>query len=63
MIKCRCSKCSCLNDIKEFGHGYEEENALVAAKHEKDVGKVESIISEICQDCIRGQHQGEPKNQ
>ena len=62
MKKCQCTKCSCPNEVKEFGHRYEEENALVEAEHNKDVEKVESIISEICQYCVQGQHQGDPKN-
>ncbi len=62
MRKCQCSKCFCSNEVKEFGHRFEEENALVEAEYNKDTDKIESIVSEICQDCVRGQHGGQPKN-
>ena len=56
MKKCKCDKCNCPNEIKEFGHRYEEENAIVEAEFQKDVDKVESIIKEICDSCEKGQH-------
>ena len=62
MIKCQCPKCSCPNKVKEFGHRYEEENALAEAEYNKDADKIKSIISEICQDCVKGQHNGKPKD-
>ena len=34
---CQCNKCNCPNKIKEFGHRYEEENAIVKAEFEHDV--------------------------
>ena len=49
MKKCQCDKCDCPNEIKEFGHRYEEENAIVEAEFQKDADKVESIIKEICE--------------
>lgn len=61
MKKCQCLKCNCPNEIKEFGHRYEEENAIVEAEFENDVDKAEAIIKEICNSCERGQHQGSPK--
>ena len=61
MKKCQCNKCNCSNQIKEFGHRYEEENAIAEAKFQKDVDKVESIIKEICEFCEIGQHQDQPK--
>ena len=54
--------CDCPNKIKEFGHRFEEENAIVEAKFEKDADKVESIINEICESCEKGQHQGQPNS-
>ncbi len=61
MKGCQCNKCNCPNQIKEFGHRYEEENAIVKAEFEHDVDKVESIIQDICDWCEKGQHQGSPK--
>ena len=60
MKKCQCKKCQCTNTISEFGHRYEEENAIVQAEFEHDTDKVESIIGEICSFCEKGQHQGQP---
>lgn len=60
MKKCQCSKCDCPNEVREFGHRYEEENAIVEAEFENDADKVESIIKEICNSCEEGQHQGQP---
>lgn len=60
--KCQCEKCNCTNEISEFGHRYEEENAIVQAEYEHDVDKVESLIEEICISCEKGQHQGDPRN-
>ena len=54
--------CDCPNEIKEFGHRYEEENAIVEAEFKHDADKVESIIEEICESCEKGQHQGPPKS-
>ena len=62
MKKCHCEKCDCPNEVSEFGHRYEEENAIVKAEFEHDVEKAKSIIQEICISCERGQHQGNPKN-
>ena len=56
MKTCQCTKCSCSNQIKEFGHRYEEENAIVEAEFNRDVEKVESIIEELCEYCAKGQH-------
>lgn len=63
MKKCNCDKCKCPNEVSEFGHRYEEENAIVEAEHQKDIDKVESIIREICESCEKGQHQGQPLTQ
>jgi len=52
--------CDCPNEVKEFGHRFEEENAIVEAEFEKDADKVESIINNICELCEKGQHQGQP---
>ena len=41
MKKCQCTKCQCSNEIKEFGQRYEEENAIVKDKFNKDVDNVE----------------------
>ncbi len=60
MEKCSCKKCDCPNKIGHFGHRFEEENAIVEAEFNKDVDKVESIISEVCKECVRGQHPGNP---
>ncbi len=62
MKKCQCNKCDCPNEIKEFGHRYEEENVIVEAQYQKDANKVESIIKEICEYCERGQHKGQPSS-
>ena len=62
MKTCQCSKCQCTNRVKEFGHRYEEENAIVEAEFEHDADKVESIIQEICSLCEKGQHPGIPKS-
>ena len=62
MQKCQCQKCSCLNQVSEFGHRYEEANALVKAEQNKDVEGVKSIMSGICKECVIGRHQGQPKN-
>jgi cytochrome c5 len=61
MKKCKCTKCHCPNEIKEFGHRYEEENAIAQAEFNKDEDKVESIVEEVCQSCATGQHSGQPK--
>ena len=53
--------CTCPNEIPEFGHRYEEENAIVEAEFEHDADKVDSIIAEICDSCEKGQHQGPPR--
>ena len=58
---CQCNKCNCPNKIKEFGHRYEEENAIVKAEFEHDVDRAESIIQDICEWCEKGQHHGPPK--
>ncbi|MDH3276511.1 MAG: hypothetical protein OEL77_04215 [Nitrosopumilus sp.] len=63
MKKCLCKKCECTNEIKEFGHRYEEENAIVQAEFEHDVDKVASMIQEICSLCEKGQHQGKSRSQ
>ena len=60
--KCKCIKCDCSNEIREFGHRYEKENAIVEAEFENDADKVESIIKEICDSCEKGQHQGQPND-
>jgi len=60
MKKCSCDLCDCPNEVKEFGHRYEEENAIVQAEYEHDPDKVESIIAEICDSCEKGQHPGKP---
>jgi hypothetical protein len=60
--KCQCYRCDCPNEIKEFGHRYEEENAIVEAEFQHDADKVESIIKEICQYCEKGKHQGQPRS-
>ena len=52
--------CNCPNEVKEFGHRFEEENAIVESEFEKDIHKVESIINDICESCEKGQHQGPP---
>ena len=62
MKECQCDRCDCPNEIKEFGHRYEEENAIVEAEFQHDADKVESIIKEICQYCEKGQHQGQPRS-
>jgi len=59
MKKCQCNKCDWPNEIKEFGHRYEKENAIVEAEFEYDADKVESIIENICDSCEKGQHQGQ----
>lgn len=59
MKKCQCKKCDCPNQVKEFGHRYEEENAIVEAKYQKDADKVEAIIQEICDSCEIGRHMGQ----
>jgi len=53
--------CQCPNEIPEFGHRYEEENAIVEAEFKHDSDKAESIIDEVCSSCEKGQHQGQPK--
>ena len=58
--KCQCIKCDSPNEIREFGHRYEKENAIVEAEFENDADKVESIIENICDSCEKGQHQGQP---
>jgi len=58
---CQCSKCDCPNEIKEFGHRYEKENAIAEAEFEHDAEKVESIIENICDSCEKGQHRGQSK--
>jgi len=58
--KCQCIKCDCPNEIREFGHRYEKENAIVEAEFENDADKVESIIENICDSCEKGQHQDQP---
>ncbi len=60
MEKCSCKKCDCPNQIEHFGHRFEEENAIVEAEFNKDVDKVKSIISEVCKECVLGQHPGKP---
>ncbi|QUC64307.1 hypothetical protein NsoK4_07710 [Nitrosopumilus sp. K4] len=60
MKKCKCEKCDCPNQITEFGHRYEEENAIVEAEFQKNPEKAESIIKEICEFCEKGQHEGNP---
>jgi len=50
-----------MNEIKEFGHRFEEENAIVQAEFEHDVDKMGSMIDEICISCERGQHGGQPR--
>lgn len=62
MKRCQCERCNCPNKIKEFGHRFEEENAIAEAQYQKDSDKVESIIKEICESCEKGQHQGNPKS-
>lgn len=62
MKKCQCQKCDCPSEISEYGHRYEEENAIVEAEFEHDVDKAKSIIQEICLSCEKGQHQGNPKD-
>ena len=62
MFKCQCQKCSCPNKVKEFGHRYEEANALAEAEQKKDIEGAKSIMSGICKECIIGRHQGEPRN-
>jgi hypothetical protein len=54
--------CACPNEIKEFGHRYEEENAIVEAEFKHDSDKVDAIIAEICDSCEKGQHQGPPRS-
>ncbi len=54
--------CACPNEIKEFGHRYEEENAIVEAEFKHDADKVDSIIAEICESCEKGQHKGPPRS-
>ncbi len=61
MKKCQCEKCNCPNKIKEFGHRYEEENAIVEAEFEQNNEKVKSIIDEVCEFCEKGQHEGQPR--
>ncbi|MFZ8921653.1 MAG: hypothetical protein ACO2Y5_04780 [Nitrosopumilaceae archaeon] len=61
MKKCSCHLCECPSEIKEFGHRYEEENAIVEAEFEHDADKVDAIIAEICDSCEKGQHPGKPK--
>ena len=61
MKKCQCNKCDCPNEIKEFGHRYEKENAIVEAEFEHDAEKVESIIENICDSCEKGKHRGQSK--
>ena len=60
MHKCQCQKCFCPNQVKEFGHRYEEANALTEAEKNKDVESVKSIMSGICKECIVGRHLGQP---
>ena len=60
MKKCQCQKCQCPNEIKQFGHRYEEENAIVEAEYQKDADKVESIVEDLCSSCVKGQHVGMP---
>ena len=62
MKKCQCNKCDCPNETREFGHRYEEENAIVEAEFENDVDKVKSIIKKICDSCEKGQYQGQPNS-
>lgn len=62
MNKCSCIKCDCQNPIEHFGHRYEEENAIVEAEFNRDVDEIKSIITEVCKDCIRGQHSGQPRD-
>ena len=54
--------CQCPNEIPEFGHRFEEENAIVEAEFEHNADKVEAIISEICETCEKGQHNGPPRS-
>jgi len=61
MKKCSCYLCTCPNEIPEFGHRYEEENAIVEAEFKHDTDKAESIIDEVYSFCERGQHQGPPR--
>lgn len=53
--------CDCPKEIKQFGHRFEEENAIVEAEFEHDTDKVDAIIAEICDSCEKGQHPGKPK--
>ena len=60
MEKCNCDKCKCPNEVIEFGHRYEERNAIVEAEYQKDIDKAKSIIKKLCKYCEKGQHQGKP---
>lgn len=62
MLECQCQKCSCPNQVNEFGHRYEEANTLAEAEQSKDIDSVNSIMSGICKECVMGRHQGQPKN-
>jgi len=61
MKRCSCHMCDCPNEVKEFGHRYEEEIAIAEAEFEHDPDKAEAIIAEICSLCEKGQHPGKPK--
>jgi len=37
-------KAHCPNEIKEFGHGYEEENAMAQSEFEHNIDKIEAEI-------------------
>lgn len=52
--------CDCPNQIKEYGHRYEEENAIAEANYQNDPDKAYSIINDICESCEKGQHEGQP---
>ena len=60
MKKCECNMCDCPNQIKEYGHRFEEANAIAEANAQRDPDKVYSIIDNICESCEKGQHTGQP---
>ena len=61
MKNCKCQKCDCPNKISEYGHRYEEENAIVHVEFEHNIVKTKSINQEIRLSCEQGQHDGNPK--
>ena len=58
MIKCQCSRCSCPNEVKKFGHRYEEENALVEAEYNKDSERLNQLFLKFIR-TVKEQHIGE----